>query len=63
MFERHLRPLLTEELQHTPAVALRGPRQSGTTRLAWKSAKTLSSIHIDQKSKRDRAYSRRLRCP
>jgi len=55
MFQRHLLPLLTEELQHTPAVALLGPRQSGKTTLALEAAKTLPSIYLDLESERDRA--------
>jgi predicted AAA+ superfamily ATPase len=55
MFQRHLLPLLIEELQHTPAVALLGPRQSGKTTLALEAAKIISSIYLDLESERDRA--------
>jgi predicted AAA+ superfamily ATPase len=55
MFIRHLLPLLTEELQHSPAVALLGPRQSGKTTLALEAAKSIPSIYLDLESERDRA--------
>ncbi len=55
MFTRHLLPLLTEELQHSPAVALLGPRQSGKTTLALEAAKAIPSIYLDLESERDRA--------
>lgn len=55
MFSRQLLPLLAEELQHSPAVALLGPRQSGKTTLALKAAKTIPSIYLDLESERDRA--------
>ena len=55
MFQRHLLPLLTDELQHTPAVALLGPRQSGKTTLALEASRTIASIYLDLESERDRA--------
>lgn len=55
MFLRHLLPELTQELQHSPAVALLGPRQSGKTTLALQAAKTVPSIYLDLESERDRA--------
>jgi len=55
MFSRHLLPLLTQELQYSPAVALLGPRQSGKTTLALEAAKTTPSIYLDLESGRDRA--------
>lgn len=55
MFSRRILPQLTEELQHAPAVALLGPRQSGKTTLALEVAKTLPSIYLDLESERDRA--------
>lgn len=55
MFKRHLLPLLTEELQHSPAVALLGPRQAGKTTLALEAAKAIPSIYLDLESERDRA--------
>ena len=55
MLKRHLSPLLTEEIQHSPAVALLGPRQVGKTTLALEVARTLPSIYLDLESERDRA--------
>lgn len=55
MFERHLRSLLAEEIQHSPAIALLGPRQVGKTTLALEVAKTIPSIYLDLESERDRA--------
>jgi hypothetical protein len=55
MFTRNLLPQLTEELQHSPAVALLGPRQSGKTTLALEAAKAIPSIYLDLESERDRA--------
>ena len=55
MFNRRLLPQLIEELHHSPAVALLGPRQAGKTTLALKAAKTLpGSICLDLESERDR---------
>jgi hypothetical protein len=54
MFTRQLLPLLAEELQHSPAVALLGPRQSGKTTLALEAAKSIPSIYLDLESERDR---------
>lgn len=55
MLERQLRPLLAEELQRSPAIALLGPRQVGKTTLALEVAKTIPSIYLDLESERDRA--------
>jgi predicted AAA+ superfamily ATPase len=55
MFSRHLLPLLVDELQHSPAVALLGPRQSGKTTLALEAAKSIPGIYLDLESERDRA--------
>jgi predicted AAA+ superfamily ATPase len=55
MFHRHVLPLITEELQHTPAVALLGPRQVGKTTLALEVAKALPSVYLDLESERDLA--------
>ena len=55
MFYRHLLPKLTEELQHSPAVALLGPRQVGKTTLALDAAQSIPSIYLDLESERDRA--------
>ena len=55
MFPRLLLPQLTEELQHSPAVALLGPRQVGKTTLALEVAKAIPGIYLDLESERDRA--------
>lgn len=55
MFSRHILDRLTDELQHSPAVALLGPRQVGKTTLALQAAKTIPSIYLDLESERDRA--------
>jgi len=55
MFTRHLLPILLQELQHNPAVALLGPRQSGKTTLALQAAKAMPHIYLDLESERDRA--------
>lgn len=55
MFSRQILPLLTEEIQSSPAVALLGPRQSGKTTLALEAAKSIPSIYLDLESERDRA--------
>ncbi|BDT70206.1 hypothetical protein os1_43990 [Comamonadaceae bacterium OS-1] len=55
MFQRHLLPFLAEEILHSPAVALLGPRQVGKTTLALEAAQTIPSIYLDLESERDRA--------
>lgn len=55
MFTRRLQVSLSEELQHSPAVALLGPRQVGKTTLALQVAHALPSIYLDLESERDRA--------
>lgn len=55
MFSRQIFPLLTEEIQNSPAVALLGPRQTGKTTLALEAAKSTPSIYLDLESERDRA--------
>lgn len=55
MFRRHLYPLLLDELQHNPAVALLGPRQVGKTTLALEAARAHPSLYLDLESERDRA--------
>jgi uncharacterized protein len=52
---RHLATQLAEELQHSPAVALLGPRQVGKTTLALAVSKGIPSIYLDLESERDRA--------
>ncbi len=55
MFTRHLLPRISDELQHSPAVALLGPRQAGKTTLALEAARSIPSIYLDLESERDRA--------
>ena len=55
MFSRQLLLPLLEELQHSPAVALLGPRQVGKTTLAFEAAQSIPSIYLDLESERDRA--------
>ena len=55
MFSRNLLPELADELQHSPAVALLGPRQVGKTTLALEAAQAIPSIYLDLESERDRA--------
>ena len=45
---------LTDELKHSPAVALLGPRQVGKTTLALQAAQAIPSIYLDLESERDR---------
>jgi len=54
MFKRHLQPLLGEELQFSPAVALLGPRQVGKTTLALEVARNIPHVYLDLESDRDR---------
>ena len=54
MFERQLNLQLRDELQHSPAVALLGPRQVGKTTLALEIGKSRPSIYLDLQSERDR---------
>ena len=55
MFKRQLLAELQSELQHSPAVALLGPRQVGKTTLALEAARNIPSIYLDLESERDRA--------
>jgi predicted AAA+ superfamily ATPase len=54
MISRQLSPLLREELRHSPAVALLGPRQVGKTTLALEIAKETPHVYLDLESERDR---------
>lgn len=54
MINRQLSALLGEELRHSPAVALLGPRQVGKTTLALELAKQIPHIYLDLESERDR---------
>ena len=55
MFHRTIAAELALELDHTPAVALLGPRQVGKTTLALEVAHTRPSVYLDLESERDRA--------
>ncbi len=55
MFSRNLLSRLTDEIQHSPAVAIVGPRQVGKTTLALEAARSINSIYLDLESERDRA--------
>lgn len=54
MKNRQLSPILREELRHSPAVALLGPRQVGKTTLALEVAKEMPHVYLDLESERDR---------
>lgn len=54
MFSRNLLPRLTDEIQHSPAVVILGPRQVGKTTLALEAAQSIPSIYLDLESERDR---------
>lgn len=54
MINRQLSHLLSEELRHSPAVALLGPRQVGKTTLALAVAKKTPHVYLDLESERDR---------
>lgn len=54
MIDRQLSLLLSEELRHSPAVALLGPRQVGKTTLALEVAKNIPHVYLDLESERDR---------
>lgn len=54
MFKRHLQPLLSKELQFSPAVAMLGPRQVGKTTLALEVARNIPHVYLDLESERDR---------
>lgn len=55
MFYRTIAAELALELDHTPAVALLGPRQVGKTTLALEVAHNRPSVYLDLESERDRA--------
>lgn len=52
---RSLAPQLLDALDHSPAVALLGPRQSGKTTLALEIARKRPAIYLDLESEQDRA--------
>ena len=47
MFSRNLLSRLKDEIQHSPAVAILGPRQVGKTTLALEAASSITSIYLD----------------
>lgn len=53
--KRYLTAQLIDAIEHTPAVALLGPRQSGKTTLALEIASQRSAIYLDLESEQDRA--------
>jgi uncharacterized protein len=55
MIERRLTPRLNFLLEHNPAVALLGPRQSGKTTLALEIARQRKAAYLDLEDERDRA--------
>lgn len=55
MIERRALPEVEELLEHTPAVALIGPRQTGKTTIALAIAKRRPSVYLDLESEEDRA--------
>jgi uncharacterized protein len=55
MIDRRLAPRLAYLLDHSPAVALIGPRQVGKTTLALDIAETRPSFYLDLESESDRA--------
>ena len=52
---RLLTPQLLDALDHSPAVALLGPRQSGKTTLALEIARERPALYLDLESEQDRA--------
>ncbi len=55
MIERRALPEVKELLEHMPAVALIGPRQTGKTTMAVTIAKERPSVYLDLESAEDRA--------
>ncbi|MGC9224612.1 MAG: ATP-binding protein [Terracidiphilus sp.] len=54
MIDRRVQSKLNTLLQHNPAVALLGPRQSGKTTLALEIAKQRKSVYLDLEDESDR---------
>lgn len=54
MIDRRVQSKLNTLLQHNPAVALLGPRQSGKTTLALEIAKQRNSVYLDLEDESDR---------
>lgn len=55
MIKRHLSLQLNDALDHSPAVALLGPRQVGKTTLALDVSSQRNAIYLDLESEQDRA--------
>lgn len=55
MFDRFLRPQLSDAIAHSPAVALLGPRQVGKTTLAIQVGEREHALYLDLESEQDRA--------
>lgn len=55
MLKRRLTPQLVDAIDHTPAVALLGPRQVGKTTLALEIGRDYNALYLDLESERDRA--------
>ena len=55
MIKRRIRDKLDESIDHSPAVALLGPRQVGKTTLALEIGATRPSLYLDLESPADRA--------
>lgn len=55
MLKRRLTPQIVDAIDHTPAVALLGPRQVGKTTLALEIGRDYNALYLDLESERDRA--------
>ena len=55
MINRVLYPQLVDAVAHSPAVALRGPRQVGKTTLALEIGQRHNALYLDLESERDRS--------
>lgn len=53
MIRRRLEDFVRDRLQHSPAVALLGPRQVGKTTLAFALSETMPSVYLDLESRTD----------
>ena len=55
MIDRILSPQLSDAIDHSPAVALLGPRQVGKTTLALEIGQRYRALYLDLESEQDRA--------
>ena len=55
IIDRNLSPQLSDAIAHSPAVALRGPRQVGKTTLALEVGQHYHALYLDLESEQDRA--------